>query len=164
MRRLTGGLRREFKKPQGELCRDVKKACKGAGVIIAVGDVSAYELLAAGIAPALIIYDKRAERKPIPEHMLGTIEAARMPVVSVDNEAGTIQDGVWDAVRQGLRKPCKILVNGEEDLLVLPAVLLAEEGSLVFYGQPGKGIVMIKVTADKKRQMQDFFDKMEVVG
>ena len=47
-----------------------------------------------------------------------------------------------------------IKVSGEEDLAVLPAVLLAPLNSLVLYGQPRKGIVVIKVTEKKKKEIK----------
>ena len=43
-----------------------------------------------------------------------------------------------------------ILVDGEEDLFALPAIFLAPINSLVLYGQPNKGFVLVKVT-DKTR-------------
>ena len=38
-----------------------------------------------------------------------------------------------------------MLVEGEEDLLTLVAVLKAPENSLVVYGQPHEGVVAVKV-------------------
>jgi hypothetical protein len=53
-------------------------------------------------------------------------------------------------------------VSGEEDLLTLPAVLLAKNGSRVFYGQPGKGMVLIEVNAKTKKKVKKLVDEMEV--
>ena len=39
-----------------------------------------------------------------------------------------------------------ILVDGEEDLLALPAIFLAPINSLVLYGQPNQGFVLVKIT------------------
>ena len=58
----------------------------------------------------------------------------------------------------------KIVINGEEDLLALPAVLFAPEGSFVVYGQPKEGVVVIKVTAEKKAEVKLIIDEMEVVN
>jgi hypothetical protein len=69
----------------------------------------------------------------------------------------------WIAIAIGLRKKSRIVVNGEEDLLVIPAVLLAKNGSAVVYGQPGRGMVLIKVTEKKKDIIQKLLDEMEVV-
>ncbi len=54
-----------------------------------------------------------------------------------------------------------IVVEGEEDLLVLIAVLYAPENSFVVYGQPYSGIVVVKVSAEKKAQAAAFLNEMK---
>jgi len=51
-------------------------------------------------------------------------------------------------------------IKGEEDLLTLPAVLFAPLDSVVCYGQPGKGMVLVKVTEEKKRGALKIAEKM----
>jgi len=55
----------------------------------------------------------------------------------------------------------KVLVDGEEDLLTLVAVIQAPANSLVIYGQPHEGVVAIKVTAQTKKKMQKIIDTMQ---
>jgi len=43
-----------------------------------------------------------------------------------------------------------ICVSGQEDLAVLPAILLAPMGSFVIYGQPGQGFVVVEVLEKTK--------------
>ena len=38
-----------------------------------------------------------------------------------------------------------IVVDGEEDLLALPAIALAPLTSVILYGQPDEGLVIVKV-------------------
>ncbi len=49
-------------------------------------------------------------------------------------------------------KHVHIIVDGEEDLLTLIAVLVRARRSLVVYGQPHEGIVVVKVTSEKKAE------------
>jgi len=56
-----------------------------------------------------------------------------------------------------------IVVDGEEDLLVIVAVLYAPEGSLVVYGQPGEGIVVVRVTGEKRAEAVGILKAMEIV-
>ena len=44
------------------------------------------------------------------------------------------------------------MVDGEEDLLALVAVLYAPQNSFVVYGQPHCGIVFVKVTSRRKHR------------
>jgi uncharacterized protein (UPF0218 family)/phosphopantetheine adenylyltransferase len=43
-------------------------------------------------------------------------------------------------------------ITGEEDLTVLPAVLLSPLNSLLFYGQPNQGLVKVKITPKTKQK------------
>jgi hypothetical protein len=67
-----------------------------------------------------------------------------------------LQDAVKDAV-----PPLKIIVEGEEDLATLPAILMAQFGSVVAYGQPNEGIVLVEVTKEKKREIADILKLFE---
>jgi len=55
-------------------------------------------------------------------------------------------------------------VDGEEDLAVLPVLLIAPLGFSIFYGQPNEGLVQVQVTEENKEQAYQFvnsFDKRE---
>jgi len=52
-----------------------------------------------------------------------------------------------------------IIVNGEEDLAVIPCVLMAPNDSIILYGQPGEGIVVVeadKLKETAKRMLDNF--------
>jgi len=44
-----------------------------------------------------------------------------------------------------------LIVNGEEDLLVLPVLVEALLGSVLYYGQPNDGVVRVKISQKKKQ-------------
>ena len=48
----------------------------------------------------------------------------------------------------------QIKIQGEEDLLALPAILLAPLGSVVIYGQKDLGVVVVEVTEEKKEEVK----------
>jgi len=56
----------------------------------------------------------------------------------------------------------KIIVEGEEDLATLPAILYAPMGSAVVYGQPNEGSVLVDVTAEKKLHIEELIKRMIV--
>jgi hypothetical protein len=57
-----------------------------------------------------------------------------------------------------------VVVDGEEDLLTLVAVLHAPEKSLVVYGQPQEGIVVVRVTKQKKEMIRRIVEAMEMLS
>jgi uncharacterized protein (UPF0218 family) len=83
--------------------------------------------------------------------------------VYVDNPQGTITQEAIYAVKEALEgdEHTHIVVRGEEDLLTLIAVLYAPENAFVVYGQPNFGIVVVKVTSQKKAQAQEFLNAMK---
>ena len=83
--------------------------------------------------------------------------------VYVNNPQGTITQEAIVAIKEALEKNehTHIVVDGEEDLLTLIAVLYAPENSFVVYGQPYSGIVVVKVTSEKKAQAQEFLNAMK---
>ncbi len=168
--RLTKELRRELKKPLGELIRGpipepyfrIKNELRGK-TIVTVGDVVTENVLKLGLSPSLALYDlktKRAEYSPDIN--------AKAVFMTVSNPPGTITKALLDAIRKAFRlvergRPVHILVSGEEDLGAIPAVLYAPYGSVVLYGQPDEGVVLIKVTPECKRRCARILSKMEVV-
>jgi uncharacterized protein (UPF0218 family) len=167
--RLTPQLRTALKHPLGILIRgsfvETMKRLKDMVAeddppnIIAVGDTVSKNLARNGFAPKLLIIDNKSKRK--------STRPPKLPAdrtVYVTNPQGTITEEAETAVEDALKnhESFKIVVDGEEDLLSLVAVAHAPENSYVIYGQPDEGIVVIKVTADKKAEIAHILESMEV--
>ena len=125
--------------------------------IVAVGDAVSRNMVKHGVIPHVFIVDNKIMREaiaPIP------IEAE--VILYTQNPPGTLTDEAWSAVQEALRHPqrVKVLVEGEEDLLTLAAVLCAPEGSFVVYGQPREGIVVVRVTKHKREIFHRIVDAM----
>lgn len=126
--------------------------------IISVGDVVSHNLHEHNLHPQLSIIDNKYLRdQVIPEN-----EVAENSI-HVKNPMGTITKEAIEAVKDALaeNEHIHIVVDGEEDLLVLIAVLYAPENSLVVYGQPHLGIVAVKVTSKKKVEVEEFLKAMK---
>jgi GTP-dependent dephospho-CoA kinase len=84
--------------------------------------------------------------------------------VKVRNPAGTITDEAINGIREAFRgaKPARVLVDGEEDLLAIPVIALAPESAVVFYGQPGEGIVAVKADAETKTRNRTILSEMGI--
>lgn len=84
-------------------------------------------------------------------------------VVEVDNPPGTVTVDLLEALADALTGPDStvVLVDGEEDLAVLPAVVAAPDGASVVYGQPGEGMVLAIANHDRRGVARDLLERME---
>ncbi|TFG17368.1 MAG: DUF359 domain-containing protein [Promethearchaeota archaeon] len=94
--------------------------------------------------------------------------------IQVMNPAGEITTTAIDIIKKHLSSDAKsiLLVDGEEDLLVIPAILHSHENTFVLYGQPPftdldfsipAGLVMIPVNSSTQKQVQNLLDQFEKV-
>ncbi|ASJ03508.1 hypothetical protein A3L09_09680 [Thermococcus profundus] len=168
---LTPELRGELKEPLGDLVRGeipepyVKLAplLKSSDFVITVGDVVTENVLNVGLFPDVAIYDLRTKRREYTPSV-----DSNAVFLTVKNPPGTITKALLNAIRKGVEIALRgrrvyIKVNGEEDLAAIPAVLYAPLGSVVLYGQPDEGVVLIKVTPECKRRCAKLLSRMEVV-
>jgi len=105
--------------------------------VVTVGDYCSHHLQS-----DIKIFDKKVQRQDFAQK--------HGCAATVDNPAGTIQKESWDAVRQALKEKTNLCVNGEEDLLVICAVILAKPKTLVAYGFPNKGICLLEANLKNK--------------
>jgi len=135
-----------------EIIRKDKPKC-----IISVGDVVSQNMLKQGIQTQIVIIDNKVMRENTQP-----LETAITRKISVKNPAGTLTPETWLVIEQALRQkqPTQIIVEGEEDLLTLVAVLKAPEDSLVVYGQPREGIVVVKVDKSAKERVRRIVEAM----
>lgn len=126
--------------------------------IISVGDTVSHNLHKHGIIPQLAITDNLAMRKTTEQQQF---ENKRL--IKVKNPQGTITKQALDAVQKALatEEHTHILVDGEEDLLTLTVVLYAPDNSIVVYGQPNKGIVVVKASVQKKREAEKIWKALK---
>jgi uncharacterized protein (UPF0218 family) len=122
-----------------------------------VGDYITAYLFRHNIKPNLFIVDDKIMRKQIPP-----IDADADIVLAVKNPAGTITDQAWSAIEttSSSRRCTRIQVDGEEDLLALVAILTAPLNSIVLYGQPLQGVVLVRVTTEMKERVRRIVDAM----
>jgi uncharacterized protein (UPF0218 family) len=167
---ITPELRAKLKEPFGMLIRGsfaetmgkMEKIVKRENPpkIVSVGDTVSRNLHEHRMNPQLSITDnKRMRRRIQPRIFTGK------KVVQVKNPQGTITEEAITAIRQALESDERvhIIVDGEEDLLALVVVFYAPEKSLVVYGQPYEGIVVVKVTSEKKAEAAEIFKAMKTV-
>ena len=168
IRHLTNELRNELKKPQGlliegpfeetmERLKELIEA-ENPSAVFSVGDIVSRHMIDHGLVLNVLIVDNKTMRK--------TIQPLTVDVDQTffaKNPPGTITDQAWVAIKRAVEHKgrIKVMVDGEEDLLTIVTVLSAPEGALVVYGQPHKGIVVVKVTKEQKEKMRRLVDAMD---
>ncbi|MGF3521851.1 MAG: GTP-dependent dephospho-CoA kinase family protein [Candidatus Bathyarchaeia archaeon] len=168
---VTAELREKLKEPFGTLIEGSPSQVMQAFAcmlekekpikIVSVGDVVSENLHRHQIIPQLTITDSKTMRKKVKP-----AKFAGKEIVEVKNPQGTITEEAALAVRAALNsdRQVHLVVDGEEDLLTLAAVLYAPENTFVVYGQPAKGIVVVKVTPQKKTETEEILKKMDVAN
>ena len=163
--KLPDSLREQLKIPLGELLleetttkENIQKHLSENSYIITVGDRTTEKMIEYGLIPSLQIIDgieKREKRKPIV--LENTTE------LTVDNPPAEITTSSIDLIKDALKmkSPVRILVSGEEDLLVLPVCIHAPDNAVVLYGQPNEGLVIVKITPEIRNKTQRLLDLME---
>ena len=157
--RLPEKMRGDLKEPLGDVVSDVV-ASRLSGRVVAVGDMVTYHLLQADVKPDVAVVDGRTEREEVDDEIVERWSA--LPVVArVGNEPGTVSRSVVEALYKAFDEGGLVEVEGEEDLVVLPAIVLAEKGDTVLYGQPGEGIVYVDVGDETRKNALDLLRRMD---
>src|SRR2546425_11230954 len=116
--------------------------------VVAVGDVFSRETYAAGIKVDLRIIDHVSMQKPI-----AMFNQKPKTTYHVRNPAGVITIESWEAIKRAMKDDdAVIFVDGEEDLLALPSIVESPNNSLVLYGQPSQGLVVVDTSSTVRNE------------
>ena len=121
-----------------------------------VGDYVTANILKAGLHPDIAVVDYRVMREDVEHIELGDS-------VEVVNSPGTLSAEAQRALSEAIsfNKRLGVVVEGEEDLLVLPLMAWMPVGSVVVYGQPREGMVVVTLTEERRRWAKEFMNTME---
>ena len=155
---LPKGFKKELRKIWGnplfggkkDVLKDFKTFCRKRKLkkIIMVGDCCSINL------PADVkIFDGRIKRRKIKNLTKFSLTCSNSP--------GTIQKEVWSVIKRAIKNNENVFIKGEEDLLVIPAILLSEKNTAVIYGFPGKGICLIEVNSQTKKIFREMLKKFK---
>lgn len=83
--------------------------------------------------------------------------------VNIDNPPGTVTAQSQKIISVAAMECAHlaIIVDGEEDLLVLPLMVYMPNGSIIIYGQPREGMVVITLDDEKRVWAEKFLSKMQ---
>lgn len=145
--------RKKLKNPRGDLVegeelieeledREYEK-------IISVGDRVSHDIEESRIKTDLSIIDGKTQRE---KYSRSEKEITAERKFEAKNPAGSVTKEAWEAVKKAssVSTKSKVLIEGEEDLLGLPAVLFATKDSVIVYGLRNRGAVLMEPDSNKK--------------
>jgi len=162
---LPDDLRDQLKTPLGNLVSDndpnkenIIKKISAESVLITVGDRTTENILQLGLKPQIQIIDGLEKRN---QCIVPTDDAVNTNLFC-RNPPGEITEESTQVVQKAFSSepPVRITVDGEEDLLVLPVCIFAPENSVVMYGQPNEGLVIVHITPEIRAKVQKILDVM----
>lgn len=162
--RLPDSLRAAFKDPMGPIETDAETLVGDvSGPLIAVGDVVTYHFEQVGHTPDVAVVDGLTERDEIDPDIADVLAASGARRITASNPAAALSASMVRALRNAYEssEPVAIDVDGEEDLVALPALVLAREGASVVYGQPGEGMVHVQVDEETGVRARELLERME---
>ena len=162
--KLPNSLRDQFKTPLGVLLpigednkENIQKHLSKNSYVITVGDQTTEKMINFGLIPSLQIIDgfEKRQKRDLPK--LGNATELK-----IDNPATEITVESVEMIKKAffMNSPVRITVFGEEDLLVLPVCIHAPDNSIVLYGQPNEGLVLVKITTEIRNKAQTLLDLM----
>jgi len=160
---LQDNLREQFKSPLGNLIKEsdpekekiIKKIYSESNVVT-VGDRTTEILLNLGLIPQIQVVDGLEKRN---QRDIPVIESINTEL-TCKNPAAEITDESISTIKKSFssKPPVRIIVDGEEDLLVLPICIHAPDNYVIMYGQPNEGLVIVHVTPDIREKIQKLLD------
>ncbi len=163
--KLPDSLRDQLKIPLGLLLPEsqtdktnIQKHLSNNTYIVTVGDRTTKKMIEFNLIPSLQIIDGHEKReKKDPPRLANATE------ITVENPAAEITLQSIDVIKNAftMQPPVRLFVVGEEDLLVLPVCIHAPDNTIVLYGQPNEGLVIVKITPEIRNKAQSILDLME---
>ena len=163
--KLPENLRDQLKIPLGDLIKEenvnkenILTKIGSEPIVITVGDRTTENMINLGIMPQIQIVDgleKRNQRLVPVADTINTNLACKNPPGEITEESMQVIQKAFSS-----EPPVRITVDGEEDLLVIPVCIHAPENSVVMYGQPNEGLVIVTITPEIRAKVQKILDVM----
>jgi len=136
-------------------------------LLICIGDTSALKLIENKINANIVVFDGFSKRKKITQtkikKILNYCKKNHKIIIKLKNPASTISQKLKIALKACISaKTGAIYVDGEEDLASLVAFCYAPIKTIIVYGQPDEGMVIVNISSKKQKKAIDMlksFDK-----
>ena len=163
--KLPENLRDQLKIPLGDLIKEenvnkenILSKIGSKLIVITVGDRTTENMINLGIIPQIQIIDgleKRNQRLVPTDDTINTSLSCKNPPGEITEESIQVIQKAFSS-----KPPVRITVDGEEELLVFPLCVFTPENSVVMYGQPNEGLVVVDITPEIQAKVQKILDTM----
>jgi|WetSurMetagenome_2_1015567.scaffolds.fasta_scaffold01269_7 cytidyltransferase-like protein len=166
--KLTGSMREEFQKPFGKLFSNTENLFENNNhLVITVGDITTKNFNEKSLDQKISVIDFKVAREKKFSEISEIGFTGSENILKVDNSAGYITSDLFKILAKIINSDSQgrviLQVNGEEDLAVLPLILLSPLNTIIYYGQPGKGMMGIIVSEASKNKAYSLISKLKVV-
>lgn len=146
--KLTDIQKEFFSHLQGKII-ETPKTTPNQNAIFVVGDSTLEAFLKNNWRFSLGIFDKKRHREVVSSQFIDNLPTDH----TVSNTAGSISVELVGTLTSWFTKNKYkyLFVDGEEDLAAVALVLISPLDTVIYYGQPDKGIVEMKVTLELKQ-------------
>jgi GTP-dependent dephospho-CoA kinase len=136
-------------------------------MLVTVGDTTTARLLSLGIVPSVSVVDGKERRIKTTRSIVALNRndgSENLSLLHCLNKPGSVSRSAIATIKQALKMPfpVRILVTGEEDLLALPLFVMVPNGSVVLYGQPLEGIVIVRVNEEIRCKAMELLNRIGV--
>lgn len=140
--------------------RKIKAILKNAKQVISVGDCTTDRLISFDIIPDILVIDGIERRTKRSHGLHSRIRAAKE--LHCINPPGSISKEAILVLYQALamQGPVKVIVNGEEDMLAVPVIAIADEKAVVLYGQPLEGMVVVNINPEMQAKAKNLMERI----
>jgi pantetheine-phosphate adenylyltransferase len=121
---------------------------------ITVGDMVAYSLIANNLIPSIKIVDYHSKKRELSQELKKKLDGNFH--FKLNNKVGSLGFSAVKSIKKAVENFLtknefqRIFVNGEEDLLTLPAIAFSPLKSMVIYGHWQLGAIVVEVDEEKK--------------
>lgn len=162
---LPQDIRAAFQEPFGKVISEAPTDVDGAKTIT-IGDITTQKFNSGSIKQFLSIVDFLVQRQKTFAKLEDLGFEDNQSVNSVKNPPASITPELFNGIKNAFALKDKdrnvILVEGEEDLAVLPVILVSPLGYSVFYGQPNTGLVRVNVTEEIKEKAYNLIERLRL--
>ena len=160
---LPEDMREELKVPLGPVLQsdELVPRLRTQGPLCTVGDMTTETVHCLGLPIQLAVVDYQTKRRSDGRWMEALAPVGERTLV-VANPAATITWEMYNGILEAWSAPTtvKMVVEGEEDMASLPAILHAPGGATVIYGIPDTGLCLVQVDGQARDVVIDVLQRL----